>query len=147
HRTLELREYKLIDGDVAIDKIGSMKLGDTEIIIFDGLDDYISLMQQIFDFGRLREFLHSGFCISLDAMNGVTGPYLKRIFEDLLGAPAGSVLRAVPLEDFGGGHPDPNLTYAADLVARLAADNAPDFGAACDGDGDRNLILGRKCFV
>jgi phosphoglucomutase len=146
-RTLELHEYKLIDGSIAIDKVGSAKLGDTEITIFDGLEDYVSLMQQIFDFGRLGEFLRGGFRMSFDAMNGVTGPYAKRIFEGLLGAPEGSVLRYVPLEDFGGGHPDPNLTYAADLVARLATDNAPDFGAACDGDGDRNLILGRKCFV
>jgi phosphoglucomutase len=82
-----------------------------------------------------------------DAMNGVTGPFAKHIFLDLLGAPEGSVIRATPLEDFGGEHPDPNLTYAAGLVAKLAGEDAPDFGAACDGDGDRNLILGRKCFV
>lgn len=145
--TQQLHEYKLIDGAVAIDKVGSSKLGDTEVLVFDGLEDYVALMQQIFDFGRLREFLQSGFRISFDAMNGVTGPYAKCIFEELLGAPEGSVSRDQPLEDFGGGHPDPNLTYAADLVASLAADNAPDFGAACDGDGDRNLILGRKCFV
>ncbi len=147
-RTQELYEYKLVDGDVAIDKVSSTKLGDSQVVIFDGLEDYVTLMQEIFDFPKLREFLHGGFRISFDAMNGVTGPYAKRIFEGLLGAPEGSVLRAVPLVDFGGGHPDPNLIYAADLVASLAADDdAPDFGAACDGDGDRNLVLGRKCFV
>lgn len=146
-RTQELQEYKLVEGRVAIDKIGTSLLGNTEIVVFDSLEDYVALMQQIFDFGKLQEFLSGGFRMSFDAMNGVTGPYAKRIIEGLLGAPEGSVLRATPLEDFGGGHPDPNLTYAADLVARLASDDAPDFGAACDGDGDRNLILGRKCFV
>lgn len=145
--TLDLNEYKLIDGTVALGAAGETKLGDTEIVVFDGLEDYVALMQRIFDFDKLRALLRSGFRMSFDAMNGVTGPYAKRIVEDLLGAPAGSVLRAEPLEDFGGGHPDPNLTYAADLVARLASDDAPDFGAACDGDGDRNLILGRKFFV
>jgi phosphoglucomutase len=119
----------------------------TEVVELDPLEDYVALLQQIFDFDRLREFLKSGFRLCFDAMNGVTGPYAHRIFEDLLGAPKGSVLRGTPLEDFGGEHPDPNLTYAADLVAKLASTNAPDFGAACDGDGDRNLILGRKCFV
>jgi phosphoglucomutase len=119
----------------------------TEVVALDPLEDYVALMQQLFDFDKLRAFLGSGFRMCFDAMNGVTGPYARRIFEDLLGAPAGSVIRGVPLEDFGGEHPDPNLTYAADLVAMLAGDGAPDFGAACDGDGDRNLILGRKCFV
>lgn len=147
NRTLDLREYKLVDEKVAIDKLSSLKLGNTEIVVFDGLEEYVALMQQIFDFNMLHDFLRGGFRMTFDAMNAVTGPYAKRILEDLLGAPEGSVLRATPLEDFGGGHPDPNLTYAADLVEQLARDDAPDFGAACDGDGDRNLILGRKFFV
>src|SRR5260221_142969 len=82
-----------------------------------------------------------------DAMHGAPGPYARHIFEQRLGAPAGAVLNGDPLEDFGGHHPDPNLVYAADLVERLADDSAPDFGAACDADGDRNMILGRKFFV
>jgi len=146
-RTLEINEYRMVDGHVDIGVVGTTRLGDTEVVVIDPLEDYVALMQKIFDFDRLREFLRGGFSMRFDAMNGVTGPFAKRIFEDLLGAPAGSVIRATPLEDFGGEHPDPNLTYAAELVTQLASANAPDFGAACDGDGDRNLILGRKCFV
>ncbi len=146
-RTTEITEYRVVEGSVNIDQLGSSKLGDTEVVVFDPLDDYAALMQQIFDFPKLRKFLAGGFRMCFDAMNGVTGPFAKHIFLDLLGAPEGSVIRATPLEDFGGEHPDPNLTYAAELVAKLAGDDAPDFGAACDGDGDRNLILGRKCFV
>ena len=146
-RTMEISEYRMIEGSVDIDRLGSAMLGDTEVVVFDPLDDYSALMQQIFDFPKLRAFLASGFRLCFDGMNGVTGPFARHIFLDLLGAPEGSVIRATPLEDFGGEHPDPNLTYAADLVAMLGGDNAPDFGAACDGDGDRNLILGRGCFV
>ncbi len=146
-RTLEISEYRMVDGKVDIGVLGTTRLGDTEVVVIDPLEDYVALMQKIFDFDRLREFLLGGFRMRFDAMNGVTGPFAKRIFENLLGAPAGSVIRATPLEDFGGEHPDPNLTYAAELVEQLASANAPDFGAACDGDGDRNLILGRKCFV
>jgi phosphoglucomutase len=122
-------------------------LGKTEVEVIDPLEDYVALMERIFDFDMLRDFLRSEFRMRFDAMNGVTGPFAKHIFEDMLGAPEGSVIRSLPLEDFGGEHPDPNLTYAADLVAELAGSNAPNFGAACDGDGDRNLILGRNCFV
>ena len=146
-RTLEISEYRMVDGKVDIGVLGTTRLGDTEVVVIDPLEDYVALMQKIFDFDRLREFLLGGFRMRFDAMNGVTGPFAKRIFENLLGAPAGSVIRATPLEDFGGEHPDPNLTYAAELVEQLASANAPDFGAACDGDGDRNLILGRTCFV
>ena len=146
-KTAEIAEYRIVEGTVDIDQLGSSRLGDTEVVVFDPLDDYSALMQQIFDFPKLRKFLASGFRMCFDAMNGVTGPFAKHIFLDLLGAPEGSVIRSTPLEDFGGEHPDPNLTYAAELVAKLAGDDAPDFGAACDGDGDRNLILGRKCFV
>jgi phosphoglucomutase len=104
-------------------------------------------MQELFDFEALRSLFCGGFRMVFDAMHGATGPYARRIFEELLAAPSGTVLNGVPLEDFGGGHPDPNQVYAADLVARLNAPDAPDFGAACDADGDRNMILGREFFV
>jgi len=146
-RTLEIDEYRMVEGYVDIEQLGTTKLGKTEVIVIDPLEDYVALMERIFDFDKLRDFLRGDFRMRFDAMNGVTGPFAKQIFEGLLGAPEGSVIRATPMEDFGGEHPDPNLTYAADLVAELAGANAPDFGAACDGDGDRNLILGRGCFV
>jgi phosphoglucomutase len=146
-RTLEIDEYRMVDGYVDLERLGSTRLGKTDVEVFDPLADYVALMERIFDFDRLRDFLRGDFRMRFDGMNGVTGPFAKEILEGLLGAPEGSVIRAMPLEDFGGEHPDPNLTYAADLVAELAGANAPDFGAACDGDGDRNLILGRGCFV
>ncbi len=146
-QTLAIKEYRVVEGSIPIDTVGTYRLGETEVVVIDPLEDYVALMQSIFDFPKLKDFLKSGFQMRFDAMNGVTGPFAKRIFEDLLGAPAGSVVRATPLEDFGGEHPDPNLTYAADLVKELASADAPAFGAACDGDGDRNLILGRGCFV
>jgi phosphoglucomutase len=146
-RTLEIDEYRMVNGFVDIEHLGVTKLGKTEVEVIDPLEDYVALMERIFDFDLLRDFLRGDFRMRFDAMNGVTGPFAQHIFEEMLGAPEGSVIRALPLEDFGGEHPDPNLTYAADLVAQLAGANAPDFGAACDGDGDRNLILGRGCFV
>lgn len=118
-----------------------------EIEIIDGVDDFVALMQRLFDFDRIGDLLRGDFPLAFDAMHAVTGPYAKRVFEDLLGAPAGSVRNGIPLEDFGGGHPDPNLTYAHDLAALLLDGNDYRFGAACDGDGDRNMILGQRCFV
>jgi phosphoglucomutase len=109
--------------------------------------DYAELMESLFDFAALRELLQGGFRLCFDAMHAVTGPYAREILEKRLGAPAGSVMNAEPLADFGGGHPDPNLTYAHDLVDIMYGDDAPDFGAASDGDGDRNMILGRHFFV
>jgi phosphoglucomutase len=147
-RTLTLNEYKILDAPpIDLAKIGTSRIGQMEVDVFDSLTDYTALMERLFAFDRLRAFLATDFRMCFDAMNGVTGPFARRIFTDLLGAPAATVMRGTPLEDFGGEHPDPNLTYAADLVARLNASDAPDFGAACDGDGDRNLILGRCCFV
>jgi phosphoglucomutase len=105
------------------------------------------LMESLFDFKAIRGLLSSGFRIKFDAMHAVTGPYAREIFLNRLGAPKDSVMNAVPLEDFGGGHPDPNLTYAHELVEILYGTNAPDFGAASDGDGDRNMILGNHFFV
>jgi len=118
-----------------------------EVEIIDGVDDFVALMQQLFDFDQIRGLLRNDFPLAFDAMHAVTGPYAKRVFEDLLGAPAGSVRNGIPLEDFGGGHPDPNLTYAHDLADLLLKGDDYRFGAACDGDGDRNMILGHHCFV
>ena len=105
-------------------------------------------MQTLFDFDQIKSLVTSGkFRMCIDSLHAVTGPYAKALFEKHLGAPEGTVQNGTPLEDFGGGHPDPNLVYAHDLVDILFGDNAPDFGAASDGDGDRNMILGRHFFV
>ena len=149
-QTRALRSYIIIDhpdADIDIDRLGSTMLGSTEVCVFDPLADYTAVMQELFDFEALRALLSSDFRMRFDAMHGVTGPYAQHIFENCLGAPSGTVIRGTPLEDFGGLHPDPNLVHAAELVASLWDENAPDFGAACDGDGDRNLILGRQFFV
>ena len=147
-RTLALTHYAtLASPDLDLDRDGQYSVGDTRVLVFDPLADYTALMQELFDFAALRQLFRGGFRMLFDAMHGVTGPYARAIFEQHLGAPAGTVMRATPLEDFGGAHPDPNLVHAAELVARLHAPDAPDFGAACDGDGDRNLIVGRQCFV
>ncbi|MDR2220628.1 MAG: alpha-D-glucose phosphate-specific phosphoglucomutase [Methylobacillus sp.] len=147
-RSKQIAEYFILDApDVALDKIGVSKLGDMQVEIIDPVADYAGLMASLFDFGAIRNLLASGFRIKFDAMHAVTGPYAREILEQQLGAPAGSVMNAEPLPDFGKGHPDPNLTYAHELVEILYGDNAPDFGAASDGDGDRNMILGKKFFV
>jgi phosphoglucomutase len=146
--TLKIERYFSVDSpDVDIDREVSFKSAGTEVVIFDPLADYTALMEEIFDFEVLRAHFRSGFRMLFDAMHGATGPYARHIFERRLGAPAGTVLNGDPLEDFGGHHPDPNLVYAADLVQRLSGGGAPDFGAACDADGDRNMILGRDSFV
>ncbi len=146
--TLNIKEYKILDaGDVDLSKIGTQKLGDMEIEVIDSLQDYIDMMENIFDFDAIKKLFKSGFTFCFDAMNAVTGPYAQKIFEDILGAPKGSVVNYVPMEDFGGLHPDPNLIYAKDLVNLMWSDKAPDMGAANDGDGDRNMILGKKFFV
>jgi phosphoglucomutase len=146
--TLELDGYRILDAETpSLDATGLHRLGAMEVQVIDGVDDYVALMQQLFDFERISELLRGDFRLAFDAMHAVTGPYASRIFEQLLGAPSGSVRNAVPLEDFGGGHPDPNLTYAHELAELLLQGDRFDFGAACDGDGDRNMILGRACFV
>lgn len=126
---------------------GQWSLGQLQVEVIDGVEGYVALMQQLFDFDAIADLLRSGFPIAFDAMHAVTGPYAKRILEGLLGAPAGTVRHGVPLEDFGDGHPDPNLTYAHELASLLLEGDDYRFGAACDGDGDRNMILGRHCFV
>ena len=133
--------------DIAIDKIGEYQLGAMQVQVIDPVSDYAELMESLFDFTAIRALIAGGFRIKFDAMHAVNGPYATEILQRHLGAPANSVMNAVPLEDFGGGHPDPNLTYAHDLVDIMYGDNAPDFGAASDGDGDRNMILGKQFFV
>ena len=115
--------------------------------VFDPVADYAALMESLFDFAAIRAAFAAGLRMKFDAMHAVTGPYALEILERRLGAAAGTVMNGVPLEDFGGGHPDPNLVHAHDLVAALTGPDAPDFGAASDGDGDRNMILGRDFYV
>lgn len=143
-----ISEYKTLDEpDVDLSKLGAQKLGDMEIEVIDPVKDYVDMMEKIFDFAAIKKLFANGFTMVFDAMNAVTGPYARKIFEEILGAKQGSVLNYVPLEDFGGLHPDPNLIYAKTLVDLMYSDKAPDFGAANDGDGDRNMILGKKFFV
>jgi phosphoglucomutase len=147
-RSKAISEYRILQAqDVVIDSIGESKLGDMVVQVIDPVADYADLMESIFDFPAIRTLLSSGFRMKFDAMHAVTGPYAREILLRRLNAPADSVMNAEPLTDFGGGHPDPNLTYAHDLVEILYGDNAPDFGAASDGDGDRNMILGQRFFV
>ena len=132
---------------IDLEQPGEHRIGDLQLQVIDGVDDYIALMQQLFDFDQIQDLLRGDYPIAFDAMHAVTGPYAKRLLEGLLGAPAGSVRNGTPLEDFGGGHPDPNLTYAHELADLLLKGDGYRFGAACDGDGDRNMILGHHCFV
>lgn len=147
-RTKEISSYKIFEApDVDLSCLGIQKMGDMLIEVVDPVKDYVEMMESIFDFNAIKKMFQNGFTMIFDAMNAVTGPYAQKIFEEILGAPKGSVLNYVPKEDFGGLHPDPNLIYAKELVDLMYSDNAPDFGAANDGDGDRNMILGRRFFV
>ena len=148
-RSKVIDTYHILEApDVDLDKLGEFQLGNAVVEVIDPVEPYAQLMESLFDFDRIRELLTSGkFRLCVDSMHAVTGPYAKAIIEERLGAPAGTVLNGTPLEDFGGGHPDPNLVYAHDLVEVLYGTDAPDFGAASDGDGDRNMILGRRFFV
>lgn len=147
-QTLNIHEFKILDAaDADLSRLGAQRLGDMEIVVIDPIVDYAEMMEKIFDFGLIRQLFAKGFTMRFDAMNAVTGPYAIRIFEEMLGAKKGSVVNAVPKPDFGGLHPDPNLVYAKDLVDLMFSDKSPDFGAANDGDGDRNMILGKKFFV
>ncbi len=126
---------------------GSFYYGETTLEIIDGLKDYSTLMERIFDFDQISDFLKKDFSLIFDAMNAVTGPYAKNIFVEKMGLANDCVMNGNPLKDFGGLHPDPNLTYAAHLADLLLNKKSYSFGAACDGDGDRNMILGSGCFV
>ncbi len=147
--TRAIQEYRLFESDdIDLDSLGEIQLAETRIEIIDTVTDYADFMQHLFDFDAIRALFKSGlFHMLFDAMHAVTGPYAKEILLRRLGAPTDTLLNAVPKEDFGGGHPDPNLLHAHELVERLFGANAPDFGAASDGDGDRNMILGRHIFV
>ena len=148
-QSLRIEAYRTVDApDVDIDRLGVAALGDTVVEVVDPVADYVALMETLFDFDRLRDLLATGvFRMRFDAMHAVTGPYARAILEDRLGAPAGTVVNGVPLPDFGGGKPDPNLVRAWELVEAMNGADAPDFGAASDGDGDRNMILGPGFFV
>lgn len=148
-RTRVLREYRITDApDISLDRNGTTQLQGMAVEIIDPVADYAALMESLFDFGAMRGLLTSGtFRMLFDGMHAVTGPYAREILERRLGAPAGTVINGEPLPDFGGGHPDPNLVYAHDLVETMFGADAPDFGAASDGDGDRNMILGQRFFV
>ncbi len=130
-----------------IDRLGATRCGEMPVEVIDPVADYAELMSSLFDFDAIASLFASGFRMRFDAMNAVTGPYAREILEHRLGAPPGTVVRGIPLSDFGGIRPDPNLAYAPELVADLNGPDAPDFGAASDGDGDRNMILGRRLFV
>ncbi len=147
-RTKAIASYKTLDTpDIDLDALGEIALGDGKVEIVDPVTNYAALMKTLFDFDAIRALFASGFAMRFDAMHAITGPYAHAILEGELGAAPGTVVNGTPLPDFGGHHPDPNLTYAKDLYDLLMSPQAPDFGAASDGDGDRNLIIGRGLFV
>jgi len=147
-RTKTIAVIKTLDApDVDIDALGTTKLYGGAVEIVDPVTNYAALMKTLFDFDAIRALFASGFRVRFDAMHAITGPYAHAILEGELGAPAGTVVNGTPLPDFGGHHPDPNLTYAKALYDEMMSPSAPDFGAASDGDGDRNLIIGRGLFV
>ncbi|MCK5523547.1 MAG: alpha-D-glucose phosphate-specific phosphoglucomutase [Thiomargarita sp.] len=144
----KINEYHIIEtADVDLEQLGETVVGDMKVEIIDPVADYAALMEQLFDFESIKALFQSGFTMRFDAMHAITGPYATLILEEKLGAPQGTVMNGIPLIDFGGGHPDPNLVSAHDLVDIMFGDNAPQFGAASDGDGDRNMILGQRFFV
>lgn len=147
-RSKGIDRYLTLDApDVDLDRDGETTIGNAIVRIIDPVADYADLMESLFDFGAIRDLIASGFRLSVDSMSAVTGPYATEIFEQRLGAPAGAVQNGTPLPDFGGHHPDPNLVHAKELYDRMMGSDAPDFGAASDGDGDRNLIIGKGIFV
>jgi phosphoglucomutase len=147
-RTREIEEYRILQAeDVDLDRLGTVALGPMAVEVIDPVADYAALMETLFDFDAIRALFAGGFRMAFDAMSAITGPYAQEILETRLGAPVGTVMNAVPLPDFGGHHPDPNLVHAKALHDLMMGADAPDFGAASDGDGDRNLIIGRGIFV
>lgn len=147
--TTSIDHYLISDmEDLDLDQIGQFQIDGVEILVIDPVEDYAELMSTLFDFEAISKLLQQddfGFCF--DAMHAITGPYAVKIFEQQLGAREGSVINAVPLDDFGGGHPDPNLVHAKKLVSIMNAHDGPQFGAASDGDGDRNMVLGRQFYI
>jgi len=146
--TQSLSSYRISDAPpVNLDTIGSTQLEGMQVEVIDPVADYAELMGRLFDFDAIRALFQRGFTMKFDGMSAVSGPYAKAIIEGVLGAPAGTVINGEPLEDFGGHHPDPNPVNAAELIALMNGPDAPDFGAASDGDGDRNMIVGRGIAV
>jgi phosphoglucomutase len=148
-RTKQIDRYLTVDAqDVDIGRVGKSQLGDMHIEVIDPVADYATLMQRLFDFDRLRALFAGGrFRMCFDAMHAITGPYAKDILERQLGAREGTVINGIPKVDFGGGHPDPNPVWAKELIDVMNADSGPALGAASDGDGDRNMIVGRRFIV
>jgi phosphoglucomutase len=147
-RTETIDSYKTVEAaDVDLDRPGESRVGDARVEIVDSVADYATLMTKLFDFDRLKALFAGGFTMRFDAMHAVTGPYAHHILEGMLGAKPGTVINGTPLEDFGGGHPDPNLVYCKHLYDLAMSPQSPDICAASDGDGDRNLIIGRGIFV
>jgi phosphoglucomutase len=145
--TQKITEYKIERGPVDLSKIGTSKVGTMTVQVIDPVDDYAALMQKLFDFDAIAAMFKQGFRMKFDGMGAITGPYGTRVLEQLLGAGAGTVMNGTPLPDFGGHHPDPNLVHAKELVDLVMPAGGPEFGAASDGDGDRNLIIGRGMYV
>lgn len=146
-KTKTISTYKTLDTqDIDLNKIGNVELANIVVEIVDPVSDYAALMQTLFDFDAIRDLFKSGFKMKFDGMGAITGPYAQRIFEEILGAHS-VVMNGIPLPDFGGHHPDPNLVHAKELCDLVLSSNGPDFGAASDGDGDRNLIIGRNMYV
>jgi phosphoglucomutase len=146
--TLAVRAYRISDAQqLDIDTLGTSRVEQMELTVIDPVQDYAALMEQQFDFDAIRRLFSGGFRMCFDGMHAVSGPYATAILEGMLGAPQGTVINGVPLEDFGGHHPDPNPVSARELVALMLAPRAPDMGAASDGDGDRNMVLGRGLVI
>ncbi|MDX8352389.1 alpha-D-glucose phosphate-specific phosphoglucomutase [Cognatiyoonia sp. IB215182] len=146
--TQTIESYKVLEAqDVDLSQIGETTLGEMRVRVVDSVDDYAALMETLFDFDAISALFQGGFRMVFDAMHAVTGPYAHRLLEERLGASKGTVLNGTPLPDFGGGHPDPNPIWAHELMGIMKGDDAPDFGAASDGDGDRNMIVGRGAYV
>ena len=147
-RTKTIDTYKIWEGEAPdITTLGESKLGDMAVTVVDPVADYADLMETLFDFPAIKALFADNFTMRFDAMCAITGPYAKEILENRLGAAAGTVVHGTPLPDFGGMHPDPNPTWAHELMDVMFAEDGPDFGAASDGDGDRNMIVGHKCYV
>jgi phosphoglucomutase len=147
-RSKAIDHFRIVDaGEIDIDRLGTTTLGGMEVEIVDPVADYAALMEALFDFEAIAKLFKSGFRMAFDAMHAVTGPYAVEILERRLGAPQGTARNAVPLPDFGGHHPDPNLVHAKELYDDVMSASGPDFGAASDGDGDRNMIVGKGMFV
>ncbi|WP_444451614.1 alpha-D-glucose phosphate-specific phosphoglucomutase [Rhodobacter capsulatus] len=147
-RTREINSYRKLDApDINLTMVGESLLGEMVVEVVDPVSAYADMMEEIFDFKALRGIFHEGFTMRMDSMCAITGPYAVEILENRLGAAKGTVVHEQPLPDFGGMHPDPNPTWAHDLMSAMMGPNSPDFGAASDGDGDRNMIVGRGIYV